>query len=139
MADSKLIEESLEMGIVSSTFVLTIIIKCFNRQCVNGRFIATDGSGHVRVLMEDGHLLENEFRDNIAQTSKETIVMLYTTQAEVDAQDMITQLRMHRWYQERQYTPENLYMHYQYIYKQFKQYNDHSYKISRRDAWLYWI
>ena len=44
--------------------------------------------------MEDGHLLENEdSRDNIAQTSKETVLMLWTTQTEVNAQDMITQLR----------------------------------------------
>ena len=56
----------------------------------------TDGSGApIRVLMEDGHLLENEdSRDNIAQTSKETLVMLYTTKTEVDAQEMITQLQI---------------------------------------------
>ena len=84
-----------QMGIVSSTFVPTIIIPSFPTDNVLMEDSPTDGSGSpIRVLMEDGHLLENEdSRDNIAQTSKETIVMLYTTQAEVDAQDMITQLR----------------------------------------------
>ena len=84
-----------QMGIVSSTFVPTIIIPSFPTDNVLMEDSPTDGSGApIRVLMEDGHLLENEdSRDNIAQTSKETIVMLYTTQAEVDAQDMITQLR----------------------------------------------
>ena len=83
------------MGIVSSTFVPTIIIPSFPTDNVLMEDSPTDGSGApIRVLMEDGHLLENEdSRDNIAQTSKETLVMLYTTQAEVDAQDMITQLR----------------------------------------------
>ena len=84
-----------QMGIVSSTFVPTIIIPSFPTDNVLMEDSPTDGSGApIRVLMEDGHLLENEdSRDNIAQTSKETLVMLYTTQAEVDAQDMITQLR----------------------------------------------
>ena len=84
-----------QMGIVSSTFVPTIIIPSFPTDNVLMEDSPTDGSGApIRVLMEDGHLLENEdSRDNIAQTSKETLVMLYTTQAEVDAQEMITQLR----------------------------------------------
>ena len=84
-----------QMGIVSSTFVPTIIIPSFPTDNVLMEDSPTDGSGApIRVLMEDGHLLENEdSRDNIAQTSKETIVMLYTTKAEVDAQEMITQLR----------------------------------------------
>jgi len=84
-----------QMGIVNTTFVPTIIIPSFPTNNVLMEDSPTDGSGaSIRVLLEDGHLLENEdSRDNIAQTSKETIVMLYTTQAEVDAQDMITQLR----------------------------------------------
>lgn len=85
-----------QMGIVSSTFVPTIIIPSFPTDNVLMEDSPTDGSGaSIRVLLEDGHLLENEdSRDNIAQTSKETIVMLYTTQAEVDAQEMITQLQI---------------------------------------------
>ena len=85
-----------QMGIVSSTFVPTIIIPSFPTDNVLMEDSPTDGSGApIRVLMEDGHLLENEdSRDNIAQTSKETLVMLYTTKAEVDAQEMITQLQI---------------------------------------------
>ena len=85
-----------QMGIVSSTFVPTIIIPSFPTDNVLMEDSPTDGSGaSIRVLLEDGHLLENEdSRDNIAQTSKETLVMLYTTQAEVDAQEMITQLQI---------------------------------------------
>ena len=85
-----------QMGIVSSTFVPTIIIPSFPTDNVLMEDSPTDGSGApIRVLMEDGHLLENEdSRDNIAQTSKETLVMLYTTKTEVDAQEMITQLQI---------------------------------------------
>ena len=85
-----------QMGIVSSTFVPTIIIPSFPTDNVLMEDSPTDGSGEsIRVLMEDGHLLENEdSRDNIAQTSKETLVMLYTTKTEVDAQEMITQLQI---------------------------------------------
>ena len=84
-----------QMGIIDTTFVPTIIIPSFPTDNVLMEDSPTDGSGaSIRVLLEDGHLLENEdSRDNIAQTSKETLVMLYTTQAEVDAQEMITQLR----------------------------------------------
>ena len=84
------------MGIVSSTFVPTIIIPSFPTDNVLMEDSPTDGSGEsIRVLLEDGHLLENEdSRDNVATTSKETIMMLYTTKAEVDAQDMITQLQI---------------------------------------------
>ena len=85
-----------QMGIIDTTFVPTIIIPSFPTDNVLMEDSPTDGSGaSIRVLLEDGHLLENEdSRDNIAQTSKETLVMLYTTQAEVDAQEMITQLQI---------------------------------------------
>ena len=45
----------------------------------------TDGSAAIiRVLLEDGHLLENEdSRDNVATTSKETVWMLHTLKTEV--------------------------------------------------------
>ena len=83
-----------QMGIVSSTFVPTIIIPSFPTDNVLMEDSPTDGSGTNQSINRRCHLLENEdSRDNIAQTSKETIIMLYTTQAEVDAQDMITQLR----------------------------------------------
>ena len=79
----------------STTFVPTIIIPSYPTDNVLMEDSPTDGSGaKIRVLLEDNSLLENEdSRDNIAQTSKETIVMLYTTQAEVNAQDMIFQLK----------------------------------------------
>ena len=90
------VNEENRMGIVSSTFVPTIIIPSFPTDNVLMEDSPTDGSGEsIRVLLEDGHLLENEdSRDNVATTSKETIMMLYTTKAEVDAQDMITQLQI---------------------------------------------
>ena len=90
------VNEENKMGIVSSTFVPTIIIPSFPTDNVLMEDSPTDGSGEsIRVLLEDGHLLENEdSRDNVATTSKETIMMLYTTKAEVDAQDMITQLQI---------------------------------------------
>ena len=90
------VNEENRMGIVSSTFVPTIIIPSFPTDNVLMEDSPTDGSGEsIRVLLEDGHLLENEdSRDNVATTSKETIMMLYTTKEEVDAQDMITQLQI---------------------------------------------
>ena len=90
------VNEENRMGIVSSTFVPTIIIPSFPTDNVLMEDSPTDGSGEsIRVLLEDGHLLENEdSSDNVATTSKETIMMWYTTKAEVDAQDMITQLQI---------------------------------------------
>ena len=65
-----------QLGIVSSTFVPTIVIPSFPTD--NVLFEESTRDAPVRVLIEDGHLLENEeSRDNVAHNkSRETIVML---------------------------------------------------------------
>ena len=89
------VDENNKMGVVSSTFVPTIIIPSFPTDNVLMEDSPTDGSAAIiRVLLEDGHLLENEdSRDNVATTSKETVWMLHTLKTEVDGQDMIFQLK----------------------------------------------
>ena len=81
-----------QLGIISTTFVPTIVIPSFPTDNVLLEESTRDSS--VRVLLETGALLENEeSRDNVATTSQEKIVLLLTTKDEVDAQDMIFQLR----------------------------------------------
>ena len=83
-----------------ATFVPTIVIPSFPTDHISLEEQSTvfpDGSTRdfpARILLETGQLLENEeSRDNIAHTSRETVLMLYTLKTEVDNQDMITQLR----------------------------------------------
>ena len=83
-----------------ATFVPTIVIPSFPTDHISLEEKSTafpDGSTRdlsARILLESGQLLENEeSRDNIAHTSRETVLMLYTLKTEVDNQDMITQLR----------------------------------------------
>jgi hypothetical protein len=86
------VNEDNKLGILSTKFVPTIIITAFPTNNV----LLEESTRDIehRLLLEDDHLLENEdSRDNIAQTSKETVLMLWTTADEVNAQDMITQLR----------------------------------------------
>ena len=80
------------MGIVDTTFLPTIVIQAFptNNVLLEDKSADfTDGSTRdvpVRVLLEDNSLLESEeSRDNIAQTSRERVLLLLTTKDEVDA------------------------------------------------------
>ena len=84
------VNEQNKMGIISSTFVPTVVIQAFPTD--NMLFEESTRDKSVRVLTEDGHLLENEdSRDNTAHLSKETLMLFHTTAAEVTGQDMITQ------------------------------------------------
>ena len=84
-----------QMGVVSSTFVPTIIIPSFPTNNLLMEDSVEDGSAlPIRIQLEDNSLVEGEdSRDNLATTSKETVWMLHSTKAEVDAQDMILQLK----------------------------------------------
>ena len=86
------VNEQNKMGIISSTFVPTIVIQAFPTD--NMLFEESTRDNSIRVLTEDGHLLENEdSRDNKAHLSKETLMLFHTTSAEVENQDMILQYR----------------------------------------------
>lgn len=84
-----------QMGIISSTFVPTIVIQAFPTDNILMEDSPTDGSGApVRLQTEDNHLLENEdARDNKAHLSKETLMLFHTTLSEVQNQDMVTQYK----------------------------------------------
>ena len=84
------VNEQNKMGIISTEFVPTIVIQAYPTD--NMLFEESTRDKSVRVLTEDGHLLENEdSRDNTAHLSKETLMLFHTTSAEVAGQDMITQ------------------------------------------------
>ena len=72
MENSKLIKKR---SVLVSTFVLGVCIFLTDNVLMED---STDGSGAVRVLMKILSLENEDSRDNIAQTSKETLVMLYT-------------------------------------------------------------
>ena len=81
-----------QLGIVSTTFVPTIVIPSFPTD--NVLFEESTRDAPVRVLLETGDLLENEeSRDNVAITNQERIMYLLTTKEEVDAQDMVLQFK----------------------------------------------
>ena len=86
------VNEQNKMGIISTEFVPTIVIQAYPTD--NMLFEESTRDKSVRVLTEDGHLLENEdSRDNVAHLSKETLMLFHTTSAEVENQDMILQYR----------------------------------------------
>ena len=81
-----------QLGIISTTFVPTIVIPSFPTDNVLMEESTRDSS--VRVLLETGDLLENEeSRDNVAITNRERVMILLTTKEEVDAQDMLLQFK----------------------------------------------
>lgn len=84
------INENNKMGIISSTFVPTIVIQAYPTD--NMLMEESTLNIPVRLLTEDNHLLENEeSRDNKAHGSKETLILFHTTATEVSNQLMITQ------------------------------------------------
>ena len=86
------VDPNNQLGIISTTFVPTIVIPSFPTDNVLMEESTRDSS--VRVLLETGDLLENEeSRDNVAITNSERIMYLLTTKAEVDAQDMLLQFK----------------------------------------------
>ena len=86
------VNEDNKLGILSTQFAPTIVMQSFPTDNILLEDSGRDTKN--RVLLETGSLLENEdSRDNVATASKETIYMLHTLKTEVDAQDMIFQLR----------------------------------------------
>jgi len=77
----------------NTTFIPTIVIPSHPTDNLLMEDSPEFGEGiPIRLMTEDNHLLENEdSRDNISVTSKETIWMLHTMKTEVDAQDMVFQ------------------------------------------------
>ena len=81
------------LGIIDTTFLPTIVIQAFPTDNVLLEESTRDSKS--RVMLEDDSLLENEeSRDNIADTSREKIVLLLTTKDEVDAGlQLVNQIR----------------------------------------------